>query len=43
LLRDQFGLWLEETGVEMAREAVKDIIDPNVAVDLVRVVLSNML
>ena len=42
LLRDQFGLWLEATGVEMAREAVKDIIDPNVAVDLVRVVLTNM-
>jgi AI-2 transport protein TqsA len=42
LLRDQFGLWLEETGVEMAHEAVKDIFDPNIVVDLVRVVLSNM-
>ena len=42
LAEASIGLRLEETGVEMAREAVKDIIDPNVAVDLVWVVLSNM-
>jgi predicted PurR-regulated permease PerM len=42
VLRDQFGLWLEGTGVEMASEAVKDIIDPSIATDLVRVALANM-
>jgi predicted PurR-regulated permease PerM len=42
LLRDQFGVWLEEVGVEMAREAVKDIIDPSVAADLVRAAIANM-
>ncbi len=42
MLRDQFGGWLEEVGVEMAREAVKDIVDPNIAVDLVRAAIANM-
>jgi AI-2 transport protein TqsA len=42
LLRDYFGVWLEEAGVEMAREAVKDIFDPNILVDLVRAAISNM-
>jgi AI-2 transport protein TqsA len=42
LLRDQLGVWLEGAGVEMAREAVKDIFDPNIAVDLVRAAIANM-
>lgn len=42
LLSDQFGGWLEGVGVTGAREAVKDILNPNVAVNLVRVALANV-
>jgi predicted PurR-regulated permease PerM len=42
LLSDQFGGWLENVGVESAREAVKDIFDPAIAVKLVRVALANV-
>ncbi len=42
LLSDQFGGWLEGVGVDNAREAVKDIFDPAVAVGLVRLALTNM-
>ncbi|MCU0538878.1 MAG: AI-2E family transporter [Desulfobacterales bacterium] len=42
MLRDQLGLWLEQAGVEMARDAVRDIVDPNIAVDLVRSAIANM-
>lgn len=42
LLSDQFGGWLEQVGVESAREAVKDIFDPAVAVSLVRIALANV-
>ena len=42
LLSDQFGGWLEGVGMTSAREAVKDILNPNVAVNLVRVALANV-
>ena len=42
LLSDQFGGWLEGVGMTGAREAVKDILNPNVAVNLVRVALANV-
>ena len=42
LLSDQFGGWLEDVGVDNAREAVKDIFDPAIAVTLVRVALTNV-
>jgi predicted PurR-regulated permease PerM len=42
LLSDQFGGWLENVGVDNAREAVKDILDPAVAVKFVRIALSNV-
>ena len=42
LLSDQFGGWLENVGVTNGREAVKDIFDPAVAVNLVRIALSNV-
>ena len=42
LLRDQLGGWLEDIGVNNARDAVKDIFDPAVAVNLVRAALTNV-
>ncbi len=42
VLSDQFGSWLEGVGVENARESVKDIFDPSLAVGLVRLALSNV-
>ncbi len=42
LLSDQFGGWLEDVGVANGREAVRDIFDPAVAVNLVRIALSNV-
>ena len=42
LLSDQLGGWLENVGVESAREAVKDIFDPAIAIKLVRVALANV-
>ena len=42
LLSDRFGGWLEDVGVTSGREAVKDIFDPAVAVNLVRIALSNV-
>ena len=42
LLSDQLGGWLENVGVDNAREAVKDIFDPALAVGLVRLALSNV-
>ncbi|MEE4603912.1 MAG: AI-2E family transporter [Desulfobacteraceae bacterium] len=34
LLSDQFGGWLEDVGVDNAREALNDIFDPAIAVTL---------
>ncbi len=42
LLSDQLGGWLEGVGVDNAREAIKDIYDPSLAVGLVRIALSNV-
>ena len=42
LLSDQFGGWLEDIGVTSAREAVKDILDPTIAVGLVRIALTKV-
>lgn len=42
LLNDQFGGWLEGLGVANAREAAKDIFDPTVATNLVRMALTNI-
>ena len=42
LLSDRFGGWLEDVGVNNAREAVKDILDPARAVGLVRLSLTNV-
>jgi predicted PurR-regulated permease PerM len=42
VLRDQFGSWLEGVGVDNARDAIKDIVDPALAVGLVRLALSNV-
>jgi predicted PurR-regulated permease PerM len=42
LLAEQFGGWLENIGVDSGKEAVKDIFDPAVAVNLVRVALTNV-
>lgn len=42
VLIDQFGSWLEGVGVDNAREAIKDIYDPSLAVGLVRTALSNV-
>jgi predicted PurR-regulated permease PerM len=42
LLSDRFGGWLEDVGVNNAREAVNDILDPAIAVGLVRLALTNV-
>jgi predicted PurR-regulated permease PerM len=42
LLIDQSGSWLEGLGVDNARDALKDIFDPTLAVGLVRAALSNV-
>jgi len=42
LLSDQIGSWLEGLGVDNAREALKEIYDPTLAIALVRVALSNV-
>ena len=42
LLNEQLGGWLENAGVDNAREALNDIFDPVKAVGLVRVVLANI-
>jgi len=42
LLSDQIGSWLENLGVDNAREALREIYDPTLAVGLVRVALSNV-
>jgi predicted PurR-regulated permease PerM len=42
LLSDQMGTWLEGLGVDNAREALKEIYDPNLAIGLVRAALSNL-
>jgi AI-2 transport protein TqsA len=42
LLINQFGGWLEGAGVNNAHEAVKDILNPQVAMNLVRVALTNV-
>ena len=42
LLSDQLGGWLENVGVAKGREAVRDIVDPSVAIGLVRMVLANV-
>jgi predicted PurR-regulated permease PerM len=42
LLSDQFGGWLEGVGMTNARDAVTDIFNPQIAVNLVRVALSNV-
>ncbi len=42
LLMDQFGNWLEGVGMPNSREAVPDIFDPNQAMGLVRMALSNV-
>jgi predicted PurR-regulated permease PerM len=42
LLSDQIGSWLEGVGVDNAREALREIYDPTLAVGLVRVALSNV-
>ncbi|MGB7919324.1 MAG: AI-2E family transporter [Desulfobacterales bacterium] len=42
LLSNQFGGWLEGAGMVNAREAVKDILNPQAAVNLVRVALTNV-
>ncbi len=41
LLMDEFGNWLEGVGMPNSREAVPDIFDPNQAMGLVRMALSN--
>ncbi len=42
LLSNRFGDWLEGVGVASAREAVKDIFDPAIAVRLTRGALQNV-
>jgi len=42
LLSDQMGGWLEGLGVDNAREALKEIYDPALAIGLVRAALSNV-
>jgi AI-2 transport protein TqsA len=42
LLSDQMGSWLEGLGVDNAREALREIYDPALAIGLVRVALSNV-
>jgi AI-2 transport protein TqsA len=42
LLSDQMGSWLEGLGVDNAREALKEIYDPALAIGLVRAALSNV-
>lgn len=42
LLSDSFGSWLEGVGMPNSREAVPDLFDPNQAMSLVRVALSNV-
>ena len=42
LLSDQIGSWLEGLGVDNAREALKEIYDPALAIGLVRAALSNV-
>ena len=42
LLMEQFGNWLEGVGMPNSREAVPDIFDPNQAMGLVRMALSNV-
>jgi predicted PurR-regulated permease PerM len=41
LLSDQLGGWLERAGMDNAREAVPDIVDPSAATGLVRAALAN--
>jgi predicted PurR-regulated permease PerM len=41
LLNDQIGSWLEGLGVDNAREAIRGIYDPTLAIGLVRAALSN--
>ena len=42
ILMDQFGNWLEGVGMPNSREAVPDIFDPNQAMGLVRMALTNV-
>ncbi len=42
LLSDQFGGWLENIGVDNARESVKDIFNPAIPVNLVRLALAKV-
>jgi len=42
LLSDQMGSWLEGLGVDNAREALREIYDPALAIGLVRAALSNV-
>jgi len=42
LLSDQVGIWLEGLGVDNAREALREIYDPTLAVGLGRVALSKV-
>ncbi len=42
LLSDRMGGWLEDLGVDNAREALKEIYDPALAIGLVRTALSNV-
>jgi AI-2 transport protein TqsA len=42
LLSDEIGSWLEGLGVDNAREAIREIYDPTLAIGLVRAALSNV-
>jgi len=42
VLSDQFGGWLENIGVDNARESVKDILDPAIPITLVRIALAKV-
>lgn len=42
LLSDQFGVWLENIGVDNGRESIKDIFDPAIPITLVRLGLAKV-